>query len=82
MALDTTQRQTRSMIHNYNEVGLQLDDDNALVAIDDEDETSQTPISSSDGFEDDGTYLENNSFDINIVCTSKSRFTNFYKYRC
>ena len=40
MASDTTQRQTRSMTHNLDEVGLQLDEDNALVAIDDEDETS------------------------------------------
>ena len=54
MAPDTTERQTRSMTHNHDEVGLQLDEDNALVATDDEDETSQTPTSSSDGFEDDG----------------------------
>ena len=40
MASDTTQRQIRSMTHNHDEVGLQLDENNALVAIDDEDETS------------------------------------------
>ena len=40
MASDTTQKQTRSMNHNLDEVGLQLDEDNALVAIDDEDESS------------------------------------------
>ena len=40
MASDTTQRQTRSMTHKLDEVGLQLDQHNALVAIDDEDETS------------------------------------------
>ena len=40
VALDTRQRQTRSMPHNHDDVGLQLDEDNALVAIDDEDETS------------------------------------------
>ena len=36
---------------------------NALVAIDDEDETSQTPTSSSYGSKDDGIDLENDSFD-------------------
>ena len=46
------------MTHNHNEVGLQLDEDNALVATNDEDETSQTPTSSSDWFEDDGIDLE------------------------
>ena len=40
MAPDTTQRQTRSMTHNLDKVGLQLYEDNPLVAIDDEDETS------------------------------------------
>ena len=32
---DTTQRQTRRMSHNPGEVGLQLDEDNALVSSDD-----------------------------------------------
>ena len=63
MAPNTTQRQTRSMTHNHDEVGLQLDEDNALVAIDDEDETSQTPTSSFDGCEDNGIDLENDSSD-------------------
>ena len=70
VAPNTTQRQTRSMIHNHDEVGLQLDEDNALVAIDDEDETSQTPTSSSDGYEDDGINLKNDCSDtltVNIV---------------
>ena len=58
MWLKTQQRQTISMTHNHNEVGLQLDEDNALVATNDEDETSQTPTSSSDWFEDDGIDLE------------------------
>ena len=40
MASDTTQRQTIGMTHNLDEVGLQLDEHNALVSIDDEDETS------------------------------------------
>ena len=34
------------MPHNQGEVGLQLDEDNALIANDDEDETSQTLVSS------------------------------------
>ena len=54
---NTTQRQTRRMSHNPGEVGLQLDEDNALVASDDEDETSQTASTSSDGSEDDGIDL-------------------------
>ena len=53
MAPNITQRQTRSMTHNNDEVGLQLDEDNALIAIDDEDETSQTPTISSYGYADD-----------------------------
>ena len=61
MALETTQRQTRSITHNHGDVGLQLDEKNALVGIDDEDDTSQTPTSSSDRSEDDGIYLENDS---------------------
>ena len=59
MAPNITQRQTRIMTHNNDEVGLQLDEDNALVAIDDEDETSQTPTNSSGGYEDDDINLEN-----------------------
>ena len=52
MALDTTERQTRSMTHNHDEVKLEFNEDNTLVDIDDEDETSQTPTISSDGYED------------------------------
>ena len=37
---NVAQRQTRSMSHNHSDVGLQLDEDNAVVASDDEDETS------------------------------------------
>ena len=47
----------------YGEVRLHLDEDNALVASYDEDETSQTPTSSSDGSKDDDIDLENDSFD-------------------
>ena len=62
MALETTQRQTKSMTHNHNEVGLQLDEENALVGTDDDDGTScQTLTSLSDGFEDDRIDLENDS---------------------
>ena len=39
---DATQRQTGSMSHNHGDVGMQLDEDKALVACDDEDETSQS----------------------------------------
>ena len=42
VAPDTRQRQTRSMSHNHDDGVLQLDEDNALVAMDDEDETSQS----------------------------------------
>ena len=52
-------RRTRSMRHNPNDVGLQLDEDNALVASDDEGETSQTTSSSFDGSEEDGIHLPN-----------------------
>ena len=38
MVPNATQRRTRSMSHNHGDVGLQLDEDNALVASDDEDE--------------------------------------------
>ena len=61
MAPDTTERQTRSMTHNHNEARLQLYKENALIATDDEGETSQTPTSSSDGSEDDGIDLEDDS---------------------
>ena len=50
MWIQTQHRQTRSMTHNHDEIGLQLDEDNSLVAIDDEDDTSQIPTSSSDGY--------------------------------
>ena len=49
VAPDTTQRQTRNTTHNHGEVGLQLDEDNALVASEDEDETSKSISSSSNG---------------------------------
>ena len=62
MWLKTQQRQTISMTHNHNEVGLQLDEDNALVATDEEDETSQCATSSLDGSENDGIDLESDNF--------------------
>ena len=39
---DATQICTRSMSHNHGDVGMQLDEDKALIACDDEDETSQS----------------------------------------
>ena len=45
------------MTHNHGEVGLQLDEDNALVATDDE-----------NGSEDDDIYLEKDSFDTWKYC--------------
>ena len=48
---DATQIRTRSMSHNHGDVGLQLDEDNALVASGDEDDTSQSSFSSSVGLE-------------------------------
>ena len=51
------------MTYNHGEAGLQLDEENAWVGTDDEDETSQTPSSSSDGCDDNGIDLENNSSD-------------------
>ena len=47
-------------MHNPNEVGLQLDEENSLIARDDEDETSQRTSSSFDGSEEDGIDLANN----------------------
>ena len=47
------------------EVGLLLDEDNALgTTNDDDDKTSQTSTRSFDGSEDDSIDLENNSFGI------------------
>ena len=63
VALNTTQRRTRSIYHTHGEVGLQFNEDNALVANDDEDETSQSSSSSSDGSEGEGIPLESGSFD-------------------
>ena len=51
------------MTHIHSQVGLPSNENNALVAIDDEDETSQSPTSSSDGYEDDGINLENDCSD-------------------
>ena len=41
---DATQKR-RSMCHDHGDIGLLLDEDNALVACDDEDETSQSSSS-------------------------------------
>ena len=46
------------MSHNHSDVGLQLYEDNVLVASDDEDETSQSSSSSSDGSENVREALE------------------------
>ena len=64
VAQETTQRQTRSMSHNHISVGLQLDEDNALVASEEEDETSQCTTSSLDGSENDGIDLESDNFHV------------------
>ena len=45
------------MTHIHSQVGLPSNENNALVAIDDEDEISQTPTSSYDGSEDNGIRL-------------------------
>ena len=50
------------MSHNHVSFGLQLDEDKALVASEEEDETSQCAISSSDVSENDGIDLESVSF--------------------
>ena len=42
---DVTQRWTRSMSHKYGDVEAQLDEDNALIASDNEDETLQSSSS-------------------------------------
>ena len=62
VAPNATQRRARSMSHNGGDVGLQLDEDNALVASDDEDETSQSFSSSSDGSEGEGIPLDSGIF--------------------
>ena len=64
MVPNATQRHTRSMSHNHGDVGLQLDEDNALVASDDKDETSQSSSSLSDGSEGEGIPLDSGSSDI------------------
>ena len=63
MVSSAPQRLTRSMSHNHGNVGLQLDEDNALVASDDEDETSLSSSRSSDGSEGEGLSLETGNFD-------------------
>ena len=50
------------MSHNHISVGLQLDEDDALVASEEEDETSECATSSSDGSENDGIDLESDNF--------------------
>ena len=40
MVPNATQRQTRSISHNHGDVGLQIDEDNVLVASDDETSTN------------------------------------------
>ena len=62
--LDATQRRTRSMSHNHSDIGLQLNEDNVLVANDNEDETSRSSSSSSDGYEGEGIALGSDSFNI------------------
>ena len=57
VSLEMTKRQTTSMSHNHGDFGLQLDEDNALVANDEEDETSQSSFSSSNRSENDGISL-------------------------
>ena len=57
MLVDATKRRTRSISHNHDDVGLQLDEVNALVASDDEGETSQTSSSSSGGSKGEGVSL-------------------------
>ena len=49
------------MSHNHVLVGLQLGEDNALFASEEEDKTSQCATSSSDGFEN-GVGLESDNF--------------------
>ena len=64
MVPNATQRQTRSMSQNHGDVRLQLHEENALVAGDDEDKTSQSSSSSSDGSEGEGIPLDSHgSFD-------------------
>ena len=48
MVSNNIQRLTRSNSHNHKDVGLELDEDNALIATDDEDETSECSSSPSD----------------------------------
>ena len=48
------------MSHNHGDVGLQLDEDNALVASDNEDDTSQSSCSSSARSEEEAVSLRNN----------------------
>ena len=62
VAQETTQRQTRSMSHNHLSVGLQLDEDDALVASEEEDETSQCATRSLDWYENNGIDLECDNF--------------------
>ena len=63
MVPNATQRRTRSMSHNHGDVGLQLDEDNAFVVSDDEDETSQSLSRSSCGSEGEGIPLDSGSSD-------------------
>ena len=58
VAQDTTQIQRRNKSHNHVSVGLQLDEDNALVASEEEDETSSSLVR----YENDGIDLESDRF--------------------
>ena len=50
------------MSHNHVSIGLQLDEEDALVSSEEEDETSQCATSSSNGSENDGIDLESDNF--------------------
>ena len=63
VSLNARHRRTRSMFHNHGDIRLQLDEDNTVVASDDEDETSQRSPSSSDGSEGEGIALGSDSSD-------------------
>ena len=71
------------MSHNHGEVRLQLDEENALVASDDEDETSQCATSSLDGSRDDAIDLKVTVLIHELIILyfrSKCHYAYIYKY--
>ena len=70
------------MSHKHDDVGLQLDEDTALVASEIEDDTSQSSSSSSAGSEEEAISLRSNGshiWNVNIECYIKMATHKYVK---